>query len=184
MCPRFCSTMATCIALLALFASTGCGARETEQQAYPYPAPMATLPTAYPPPWAQPTFSVEQAEPTVIMEYAGSFFGIVVDAELRIVHVEAGGGAERGGLRAGDLLRSIAGVEIRPGDPASLQEARVAAAALRSPPPEPDVPVLFVIERDGATLSLSVASAPFAPRLTPGMPPATATPVLRPYDYF
>lgn len=169
--------------LLALLLLAGCGARETGQQAYPYPAPATAPPTVYPPPGVQLTPS---PFPTVIVTgavlYAGNVYGIVADAEMRIVHVEPGGGADQGGLRAGDILRSIAGVDVRRGDGTSLEAAREAAAATQPPPPEPGVPVLFVVERDGAPLTLQVAPAPIAPRVTPGQPPATATAV--PLSFF
>jgi hypothetical protein len=182
---RFSPTTSIVGALLALLL-VGCGARETVQQPYPYLAPpTAALPTVYPPPAVpQPQADAPAIAATPAILYAGNVYGVVVDAELRIVHVEPGGGAEQGGLRIGDTLRSIAGVELRPGDPSSLRKAREAAAATQPLPPEPGVPVPFTVERDGAPLTLQVAPAFGVPQVTPGQLPPTVTPVLPPFDYF
>jgi S1-C subfamily serine protease len=168
------------ISLIALLGATACGAPERSGQAYPYPAPLsaAAPPTAYPSPIAQ------QQGPTVVVEYAANVFGLVVDNQMRVVYVEPGGGADQAGLKAGDVLRSMAGVMLRPGDPQSLQEARVAAAALQPSPPEASITVPFTVERNGSSLDLTVAPAPPGARNTSDQPLPTATPVLPPYDYF
>jgi C-terminal processing protease CtpA/Prc len=109
---------------------------------------------------------------------------VVIDAQLRVVHVEPGGGADQVGLRVGDRLQAIAGVALVSGDRVTLQQAREAAGAAQPPPPTASAPVLFVVEREGATLTLSIAPALKAPRETPGEPVPTVTPVLPPFDYF
>jgi hypothetical protein len=120
----------------------------------------------------------------VFVTYVRNVYGVVIDAQLQVVHVEPGGGADEGGLRVGDRLQAIAGVALLPGDRATLQLAREAAGAAQPPPPAAGVPVPFVVEREGTTLTLLIAPAPIAARETPGEPVPTVTPVLPPFDYF
>lgn len=95
--------------------------------------------------------------------------GVVVDARLRVLHVETGSAAEEAGIRAGDVLVSLGSTSLTgPGAGKGLVWQAMRAGQTMN----------VALVRDGR--SLAVTAQPRPPKRWRGMP----TPTFVPYDQY
>jgi len=95
--------------------------------------------------------------------------GVVVDSKMRVLQVEAGGAAEKVGIRAGDLLVALGGTELTSPSTGKSLIGRAALAAQGSP-----VALPVALTRKGQPLTVTAQLKP--PQRRSGMPTPTAVP--------
>lgn len=95
--------------------------------------------------------------------------GIVIDKDMRIVHVEAKGAAERAGIQKGDI------VEVLDGTLATTQRELVRQIIQEARAGQQHT---IRVKRAGKSVDMLIVPAPPVPNSQ-----ATPTPVLPPYDY-
>ena len=122
-------------------------------------------PTQVPAPTNTP--QEEVAAPSMV-DFPARVLGIVVDQDMRVLHVESGSAADQAGLHVGDVLETLNGV------PFSDNAERV-KELIRS---TERVQVTF--QRSGENMTLEIIPAP--PPGRPNLP--TPTPVPPSQDYF
>ena len=96
---------------------------------------------------------------TTVVDYAAPALGVVVDAQRRVVDIEANSAAERAGIRRGDVLERV-------GTASTLPSLAGAKRALQGTKLGTMLPV--TISRDGHEVTVTV-------NLTPRLSPCAAT---------
>ena len=95
--------------------------------------------------------------------------GVVVDGNMRVLQVEAGGAAEKVGIRAGNLLVALGGTALTSPSAGKNLIGRAALAAQGSP-----VTLPVALTRNGQPLTVTAQLKP--PQRRSGMPTPTAVP--------
>jgi hypothetical protein len=87
----------------------GCGRADTGiSTAYPAPENTAAeISAAYPAP-----LDNGRSAPTLAVLFPARVLGLVIDGDMRVLHVESGGSAEQAGIMAGDVLDTIDDISL------------------------------------------------------------------------
>lgn len=167
----------------------GLGTKDTSPQAQtlaPAPTevivvtPTPTQPgTVVPPPavtntagpTATPDLSAGQMITTVNTDYVSDVLGVVVDAQMKVLHVEVASAAEKAGIQVGDILDTLDAT-------AFVKDREKVRAKIIEPKPNKKLKLKF--KRADKALEVDVSPAPPNPQPVEG----TGTPVPTPEDYF
>jgi S1-C subfamily serine protease len=154
------------IGILVLSSVVSCGRADTSANTIETLAPVATTTTdAYP--INTPTIATSLTPEVIAIDYPPSELGIVVDASMTVLHVEAGGAADQAGIRPGDKLLTVDDI------PVASDISKVKRLVHQTN----GTPVRVKVVRGTQEIELKVQ---------PGIRPArttTPTPVVSPNDY-
>ncbi len=137
-------------------------------------AAVAPTPLVTEAPTTTPTVTNRQIEE--IFFYAADGLGVVVDENVKVLHVEVGNSAERAGLQVGDILETLDGVSI-------AKDRELVKEMLRANSHgqlQPEKRFKLLLRRGDQELEIEVNPGPMLPE--PGE--VGATPVWPPQDYF
>lgn len=119
---------------------------------------------------APTTLTNSHSEPLSVSS-GGDELGVVVDENMKVLHVEPGWAADKAGVQVGDVLDSVEGVSL-------LKERGKAKDLIHAP--KKDKKLHLKLKRANQDVTLEITS--FPPPSGENLP--TVTPVPTPEDYF
>lgn len=135
--------------------------------------PPAVLVTAGP--TATPNLTPGQMITVTYIEYASDSLGVVVDENLKVLHIEVDSAAEKAGLQLGDILETIDGISFTK----DREKARTRITTPRQDQTQAKI-LKLTFKRADKAFEVDVNLAPPNPQPVEG----TGTPVPTPEDYF